>query len=123
MLANMAVSLIMHEQIKTTLPKAKELSAYIQKLITQAKYSSLANRRMIIAKIRSREAVDKLINVLGKRYQNRYGGYVRIVKSGFRYGDMAHMSYIELVNRDIYAKGSNITTSDQQLKPIESLSK
>ncbi len=105
MFANMAVALVMNEQIKTTLPKAKELRPYIEKLVTKAKKSDLANRRIVLAKIKDKVATEKLITVLGKRYNNRNGGYTRIIKAGFRYGDMASMAYIEFVDRDVESKG------------------
>jgi large subunit ribosomal protein L17 len=106
MLANMAVALITHEQIKTTLPKAKELRPYIETLVTKAKDSGLSVRRHAIAKIKDKGAVEKLINILGKRYNTRAGGYTRIIKAGFRYGDLAPVAYIEFVDRDVSAKGS-----------------
>lgn len=106
MLANMAVSLVTHEQIKTTLPKAKELRPYIEVLVTKAKDNNLAARRNIISKIKDKKAIEKLINVLGARYKDRPGGYTRIVKAGFRYGDLAPIAYIEFVDRDINAKGN-----------------
>lgn len=106
MLANMAVSLVTHEQIKTTLPKAKELRPYIEVLVTKAKDNNLAARRNILSKIRDKQAIEKLINVLGARYKDRPGGYTRIVKAGFRYGDLAPIAYIEFVDRDIHAKGN-----------------
>src|SRR5579884_2140074 len=106
MFANMAVALVMNEQIKTTLPKAKELRPFIEILITKAKQSDLATRRRIISKIKDKVAAEKLINILGKRYSNRHGGYTRIVKAGSRYGDMAPIAYIEFVDRDVGAKGA-----------------
>ena len=106
MFANMAVSLIMHEQINTTLPKAKEIRPYVEKLVTKAKNLTLSNRRYLIAKIKDQAAVDKLLSLLSKRYEDRQGGYLRIIKAGFRYGDMAPMAYIEFVDRNIEAKGS-----------------
>jgi len=106
MLANMAVSLVNHEQIKTTLPKAKELRPYIEVLVTRAKNNDLTARRNILSKIKDKKAVEKLINVLGARYKDRPGGYVRIVKAGFRHGDLAPVAYIEFVDRDVSAKGS-----------------
>ncbi|HJD67341.1 MAG TPA: 50S ribosomal protein L17 [Rickettsia endosymbiont of Bembidion lapponicum] len=106
MLANMAVSLVTHEQIKTTLPKAKELRPYIEVLVTKAKDNNLAARRNILSKIRDKKAIEKLIDVLGVRYKDRPGGYTRIVKAGFRYGDLAPIAYIEFVDRDINAKGN-----------------
>jgi large subunit ribosomal protein L17 len=105
MFANMAVSLIMNEQIKTTLPKAKELRPYIEILITKAKKGNLASRRMVLAKLKDEVAVEKLVAVLGKRYTSRMGGYTRIIKAGFRHGDMASVAYIEFVDRDLNSKG------------------
>jgi large subunit ribosomal protein L17 len=106
MFANMACSLIEHEQIKTTLPKAKELRPYIDKLITLAKRGDLHARRMAASQIRQDAAVKKLFDVLGVRYQERQGGYARVLRAGFRYGDMAPMAIIELVDRDGEAKGA-----------------
>ena len=105
MFANMATSLIMNEQIKTTVPKAKELRPFVEILVTKAKKSSLAVRREIISKIKDKAAAEKLISVLANRYKERAGGYTRIVKAGFRYGDAAPVAYIEFVDRDINAKG------------------
>ena len=105
MLANMASSLIIHEQIKTTLPKAKELKRYAEKLVTLAKRGDLHARRQALATIKQEEAVKKLFDVLGPRYAERPGGYTRVLKAGFRYGDMAPMAIIELVERDPDAKG------------------
>ena len=106
MFANMACSLIEHEQIKTTLPKAKEMRPYIDKLITLAKRGDLHARRMAASQIRQDAAVKKLFDVLGARYQERQGGYSRVLRAGFRYGDMAPMAIIELVDRDADAKGA-----------------
>lgn len=106
MLANMAVALIAHEQIKTTLPKAKELRSYIETLITKAKKADLAVRRSVLSKIKDKKAVEKLINILGTRYKDRPGGYTRIIKAGFRYGDLAPIAYIEFIDRDVNAKGN-----------------
>jgi large subunit ribosomal protein L17 len=106
MLANMACSLIEHEQIKTTLPKAKELRPYVEKLITLAKRGDLHARRLAIAQIKHEEPVRKLFDVLAERYRERPGGYTRVLKAGFRYGDMAPMGIIELVDRDADAKGA-----------------
>ena len=106
MFANMAVALIMNEQIKTTLPKAKDLRPYVEVLVTAARKGDLAARRRIISYIKDHAAAEKLMSVLAKRYEQRPGGYLRIVKAGFRYGDMAPMSYIEFVDRDESAKGS-----------------
>lgn len=102
MLSNMAVSLIEHEQIKTTLPKAKMLRPYIEKLITIGKRSigkesTLSARRNIISKIKDNVAATKLLNDIAPRYKKRLGGYTRIIKAGFRYGDMAPVAYIQLI--------------------------
>ena len=104
--ANMAGSLIEHEQIKTTLPKAKELRPIVEKLITLAKRGDLHARRQADAQLKQDMHVAKLFEVLGTRYKDRQGGYVRILKAGFRYGDMAPMAIIELVDRDPAAKGA-----------------
>jgi large subunit ribosomal protein L17 len=106
MFANMAVALVMNEQIKTTLPKAKELRPYVEILVTAAKKGDLAARRRIISKIKDKAAVEKLISVLAKRYIERPGGYIRILKAGFRHGDAAPVAYIEFVDRDVAAKGA-----------------
>ncbi|HJD56407.1 MAG TPA: 50S ribosomal protein L17 [Rickettsia endosymbiont of Pyrocoelia pectoralis] len=118
MLANMAVSLVTHEQIKTTLPKAKELRPYIEILVTKAKNNNLTARRNILSKIKDKKAVEKLISVLGARYKDRAGGYTRIVKAGFRHGDLAPVAYIEFVDRDIIAKGNveQIINEDVKIK-------
>ncbi|BAG40527.1 50S ribosomal protein L17 [Orientia tsutsugamushi] len=105
MLANMSVSLIQHEQINTTLPKAKELRPFVEKLITVAKKGNLNARRYLISKIKNELAVEKLMTTLAPRYAERHGGYIRILKAGFRYGDMAPMAYIEFVDRNIESKG------------------
>jgi large subunit ribosomal protein L17 len=99
MFRNMAVSLVEHELIKTTLPKAKELRSYAEPLITLAKTDSVANRRLAFDRTRSKEAVGKLFSELGPRYQARPGGYIRILKCGYRTGDKAPMAYVELVDR------------------------
>lgn len=99
MFRNMAVSLVEHELIRTTLPKAKELRSYAEPLITLAKVDSVANRRLAFDRTRSREAVGKLFSELGPRYQARPGGYIRILKCGYRTGDKAPMAYVELVDR------------------------
>lgn len=102
---NMAASLLLHEQITTTLPKAKELKPIVDKIITLAKRGTLHARRQSIAKLQDKVIVEKLFSTLAKRYQSRNGGYCRIVKAGFRYGDNAPMAIIELVDRDEEAKG------------------
>ena len=99
MLRNMANSLLKHEAIKTTLPKAKELRRVVEPLITLAKTPTLAKRRLAFDRLRDRETVVKLFNELGPRFQNRPGGYTRILKMGFRVGDNAPMAYMELVDR------------------------
>ena len=104
--ANMAGSLIEHEQIKTTLPKAKELKRIADKLITLAKRGDLHARRQALSQIKQEAAVKKLFDTLGPRYQERSGGYTRVLKAGFRYGDMAPMAIIEFVDRDRDAKGA-----------------
>lgn len=103
--ANMAGSLIEHEQIKTTLPKAKELRRVAEKLVTLAKKGDLHARRQAASRLKQDAHVAKLFDVLGPRYKDRQGGYVRVLKAGFRYGDMAPMAIIELVDRDPDAKG------------------
>ena len=104
--SNMAGSLIEHEQIKTTLPKAKELRPIIEKLVTLAKRGDLHARRQAGAKLKEEQYVAKLFDVLGPRYAERQGGYVRVLKAGFRYGDMAPMAIIEFIDRDRDAKGA-----------------
>ena len=99
MLRNMMNSLIEHEAIKTTLPKAKELRRVVEPMITLAKTDTVANRRLAFNRLRNREMVTKLFNVLGPRFANRNGGYTRILKMGFRVGDNAPMAYMELTER------------------------
>ena len=101
MFRNMTASLVEHELIKTTLPKAKELRRYAEPLITLAKEDSVANRRLAFDRLRSKEAVGKLFGELGPRYESRPGGYLRILKCGFRPGDNAPMAYVELVDRPV----------------------
>ena len=103
---NMAASLIEHEQIKTTLPKAKELRPIVEKMITLAKRGDLHARRLLASRLHDEAAVAKLIDVLAPRYAERPGGYVRLLKAGFRTGDMAPMAIVELVDRDVDAKGA-----------------
>lgn len=107
MFANMAASLVKHEQIVTTLPKAKELRPIVEKYITLAKRGDLNSRRIAIARMRDVDMVKKLFDVLGPRYAERQGGYIRIMKAGFRYGDNAPMAVIEFVDRDPSAKGTD----------------
>lgn len=106
MFANMAGSLIEHEQIKTTLPKAKELRPIVEKLITLGKRGDLHARRQAAAQLKQDKHVAKLFEVLGPRFAERQGGYIRVLKAGFRYGDMAPMAIIEFVERDADAKGA-----------------
>ncbi|CAA0080333.1 50S ribosomal protein L17 [BD1-7 clade bacterium] len=101
MFQNMTCSLVEHELIKTTLPKAKELRRYAEPLITLSKVDSVANRRLAFARLRDKETVGKLFNELGPRYESRPGGYLRIMKAGFRAGDNAPMAYVELVDRPV----------------------
>ena len=105
MFANMAAALIKHEQITTTLPKAKDLRPIVEKLVTLGKRGDLHARRQAIAEIRDVDMVKKLFAVLGPRYKDRNGGYTRIIKAGFRYGDSAPVAVIEFVDRDVDAKG------------------
>ncbi len=105
MFRNMATSLLKHEQITTTLPKAKELRPVAEKLITLGKKGGLANRRLAYAELRDDAIVNKLFGTLAERYRARAGGYTRVLKAGIRYGDAADMAVIELVDRDIGAKG------------------
>jgi len=107
MLANLAASLIKHEQILTTLPKAKDLRPVVEKLVTLGKRGDLHARRIAIARLRDADLVKKLIDILGPRYKDRNGGYTRIMKAGFRAGDNAAMAVIEFVDRDVEAKGKD----------------
>jgi len=106
MFANMAQALLTHEQIMTTLPKAKDLRPVVEKLITLGKRGGLHARRQAIAEVRDVAVVRKLFDVLGPRYKERNGGYIRIIKAGFRHGDNAAVAVIELVDRDESAKGA-----------------
>ena len=112
--ANMSGSLIEHEQIKTTLPKAKELRPIVEKLITLAKRGDLHARRLALSRLKQDMHVSKLFDVLGKRHKDRKGGYTRVLKAGFRYGDMAPMAMTELVDRDPEAKGSADKARDME---------
>ena len=105
MFSNMAAALIKHEQIVTTLPKAKDLQRVVDKYITLAKRGDLNSRRLAAARMRDEDMVKKLFDVLGPRYKARAGGYTRVLKAGFRYGDSAPRAVIELVERDVTAKG------------------
>ena len=107
MFENLAAALIKHEQITTTLPKAKDLRPIVERLITTGKHGGLAGRRRAIAKLQDAALADKLLTTLAQRYAARAGGYTRIIKAGFRYGDDAAMAVIELVDRDPEAKGKD----------------
>tara|TARA_A100001391_G_scaffold175778_2_gene138710 strand:- start:685 stop:1014 length:330 start_codon:yes stop_codon:yes gene_type:complete len=106
MFKNMCISLVEHEVIKTTLPKAKELRRHIEPLITLAKQDTVANRRLAFSRTRSKEAVGKLFNELGLRYTSRPGGYLRILKCGYRAGDNAPMAFVELVDRPVASEAA-----------------
>lgn len=107
MMMNMANALIKHEQIKTTLPKAKNLRPFVEKLITLGRKDSVANRRRAMSILQDDKMVQKLFSTVAERYKERPGGYTRILKAGFRFGDMAPIAFIELVDRDINAKGQD----------------
>ena len=111
---NMAQALLKHEQIVTTLPKAKELKRVVEKLITLGKKGNLHSRRLAFNQIRDKDMVSKLFDNLAKRYSDRKGGYTRVLKAGFRYGDSAPMAVIELVNRDENAKGAGEINAPKQ---------
>src|SRR5579863_1541409 len=117
MFANMAAALIKHEQIITTLPKAKDLRPVVEKLITLGKRGDLHARRQAVAKLRDLAMVKKLFEVLGPRYKARNGGYTRVLKAGFRYGDSAPVAVIEFVDRDEAAKGKD--SGPVQARPVE----
>jgi len=114
MFANLAQALIEHEQITTTLPKAKDLRPIVEKLITIGKAGTLQARRLAISKLRCEESADKLVSNLGPRYKDRQGGYTRIIKAGFRYGDNAPLAVIEFVDRDQDARGLKDRTRTAQ---------
>lgn len=107
MLKNMSASLIKHEQITTTLPKAKELRPYVEKLVTLAKKGGLSNRRLAHARLMDEPQLRKLFDTLAPRYSDRQGGYVRVLKAGFRASDQAAMAVVEFVDRDVAAKGQD----------------
>ena len=119
MFANMSASLIEHEQIVTTLPKAKELRPFVEKLVTLAKKGDLASRRLAMSRIRDEAQTKKLFDVLAERYKDRPGGYIRIMKAGFRYGDSAPMAVIEFVDRDVDAKGKTDREAMEALEEAE----
>jgi large subunit ribosomal protein L17 len=107
MFANMAAALIKHEQIVTTLPKAKALRPVVEKLVTLGKRGDLHARRLVMSRLRDETQAKKLFDVLGKRYKDRAGGYTRVLKAGFRHGDNAAMAVIEFIDRDVDAKGKD----------------
>ncbi len=107
MFANMACALIKHEQIFTTLPKAKDLRPIVEKLITAGKAGDLAARRLLISRLRCEKSAEKVISTLSTRYKERPGGYIRVLKAGFRYGDATPMAIIEFVDRDESARGQD----------------
>ena len=107
MFANMAAALIKHEQIKTTLPKAKELRPVVERLVTLSRKNNLAARRLALSQIRDEAQVKKLFEVIGPRYASRPGGYTRVLKAGNRFGDNAEMAFIEFIDRDEEAKGKD----------------
>lgn len=124
MFSNMAAALIKHEQIKTTLPKAKELRSVVERLITLGKKGGLANRRRAYAMLRDETMVTKLFGVLAPRYAARPGGYTRVLKAGIRFGDAASVAFIELVDRDVEAKGKDSglkanEAADADAEPVE----
>jgi large subunit ribosomal protein L17 len=106
MFANMTASLLLHEQIKTTKPKAKDLRTFVDKMITLGKRGDLHSRRQALSFLQDKEVVTKLFDILADRYKDRQGGYSRVLAAGFRYGDAAPMAMIELVDRDVDAKGA-----------------
>ena len=114
MFANMCQALIKHEQIVTTLPKAKDLRPIVEKLVTLGKRGDLHARRQAIAQIRDVAIVRKLFDVLGPRYKERHGGYTRIMKAGFRFGDNAPLGVIEFVDRDVDAKGADSSPGEEK---------
>jgi large subunit ribosomal protein L17 len=116
MFANMAAALIRHEQIVTTLPKAKELRPIVEKLVTLGKRGDLHARRQAIAAMRDVAMVKKLFDVIGPRYKDRNGGYIRVLKAGYRYGDSAAVAVIEFIDRDVDAKGRDDRARDEATK-------
>ena len=113
---NMMNSLIKYEQITTTLPKAKELKPQIDKVITQGKRTNLQAKKNLFAKLQSKKSVDKLVKILSQRYEKRNGGYSRVIKAGYRYGDCAPMAIIELVDRDVQAKKIDVKLKTGELE-------
>ena len=120
---NMLNSLIKYEQITTTLPKAKELKPKIDKVITLGKKNNLASKKNLFTQLQSKTSVDKLIKILSQRYVKRNGGYSRVIRAGYRYGDDAPMAVIELIDRDVQAKKVDVKTKLQDQEKVESSSK
>ena len=118
---NMLNSLIKYEQITTTLPKAKELKSKIDKVITLGKKNNLASKKNLFSQLQSKSSVDKLLKILSQRYIKRNGGYSRVIRSGYRYGDDAPMAVIELIDRDIQAKKVDIKKKPQETEKKESV--
>ena len=123
LLKNMSQALIKHEQIVTTLVKAKTLKPYFDKLITICKKGNLSARRQAISKVGDLKLVEKLFSILAKRYETRNGGYSRVLKAGFRYGDAAPMAVIELVDKDVEARGKDSGPTQEQKKSNENANK
>lgn len=123
MFANMAASLIKHEQIKTTLPKAKDLRPIVEKLVTLGKRGDLHARRQALAQLSEKTIVDKLFSTIAERYEERAGGYTRVLKAGFRTGDAAPMAIIEFIDRDVDAKGldSGPVEADEEILEAEAV--
>ena len=119
MFANMAVAFIENEQITTTLPKAKDLRPIVESLVTLGKKGGLANRRRALSMLRDETAVKKLFSIIAERYKTRAGGYTRVVKAGFRYGDAAAMAMIEFIDRDVEAKGAKARAQKLAQTPEE----
>jgi large subunit ribosomal protein L17 len=119
MFINLAQALVKHEQIKTTLPKAKDLRPIVEKMVTVGKKGGLAARRQLIAELRDEKLVEKLLTVLAERYKGRPGGYTRVLKAGFRYGDAAPMAIIEFVDRDPAAKGQDSGPTAEKTEEAE----
>jgi len=119
MFKNMAAALIKHEQITTTLPKARELRPYVEKLVTLAKRGGLANRRLAISRMGDLDQVQKLFDVIGPRYAERNGGYIRVLKAGIRASDAAPMAIIEFVERDVTAKGKDSGPTADEAAELE----
>ena len=119
LLNNMALALIKHEQISTTLVKAKNLRPFVEKIITLAKKGSLSSKKKAFSILKNKKITDKLFTIIAKRYESRKGGYVKILKNGFRYGDMAPLAVIELVDRDEKAKG--LDSGPVQKKKVDNI--